>query len=121
MHLPIFAVVIVSAVSIQFKNGKLILLYLFALIIVFVDTDECGEEGTSCVPLVDCKWAKELLRQNKTPQNCGFDGKTPRVCCPTVAGIRLPLSGDLINRGKSNVTLNFFRKINKTNVSLCKF
>lgn len=73
----------------------------YALIAATVDTDECDKQGATCIPLVNCKWAIELLHQNKTPQICGFDGKTPRVCCPTFSGLRLMNSGDFIKKGKN--------------------
>lgn len=120
VRLAVFAVIVVSTVSFQFGNGKQTVQTRCALIIIeTVDTVDCDGQNTACTPLEDCKWAKEVIRENKTPQNCGFDGNTPKVCCPIFARVRLMKSGDYIRNGK-NVNSKLFPKIYYMNLSLCQ-
>lgn len=88
--------------------SKAIFIRFFHLtILVTVASDECilEETGTTslCIELLNCDYAKELLRQNKFPQTCGFNGKEPKVCCPIGAKTRLnEQPGDFAKRGKIN-------------------
>lgn len=77
---------------------------LFLLLFVFiVATEECVVEGNEkqshCTELNNCDWARELLRRNKFPQTCGFNGTEPKVCCPISTKIRLKQPGDLAQSG----------------------
>ncbi|RZC37980.1 venom protease-like, partial [Asbolus verrucosus] len=45
---------------------------------------ESGGRAGKCISIDNCDYAKKLLQSNKMPQNCGFMGKIPLVCCPAV-------------------------------------
>ncbi|KAJ3663665.1 hypothetical protein Zmor_007898 [Zophobas morio] len=48
--------------------------------------DPCTVPATAetgqCTQLDKCEYAKQLLRSNKSSQDCGFKGKIQLVCCP---------------------------------------
>lgn len=74
------------------------------LLHIIVPTEECFVEGNEaklrCIELINCDWAKNLLRQNKFPQTCGFNGTDPKVCCPiAITRTRLKQSADLAQKG----------------------
>lgn len=60
---------------------------------------EGTEQQPRCIELNNCDWAKELLRQNKFPQTCGFNGTEPKICCPVATKVRLKQSGNLAENG----------------------
>lgn len=50
-------------------------------------TTETGKKGT-CVLVNDCAGAIKLLRAGNKPKTCGFEGKTPKVCCENPPAVR---------------------------------
>ncbi|KAJ3656674.1 hypothetical protein Zmor_015729 [Zophobas morio] len=69
-----FSVFVVSLVLFSRQTGALF------------EGDPCTVPATAetgqCTQLDKCEYAKQLLRSNKNPQSCGFQGKAPLVCCP---------------------------------------
>ena len=55
---------------------------LFTLLLGDPCTVPATAETGQCTQLDKCEYAKQLLRSNKNPQSCGFQGKAPLVCCP---------------------------------------
>lgn len=85
------------------SNKKVLKVNLQINVSLGADTDECisGDAGVKvvCVLFSKCQIARELLKENKLPKHCGFDGLEAKVCCPGYTEERIQKPGDLARDG----------------------